>query len=1063
MSKKARKRPTETSWDSDDDLLREDTAGFSTFSKAKGEDEDIDEDALLGISGDKSSVVYEIEGNEDIGEGDLFQILDPDVSAFDESTDLGLGSNQADQEVLDYEDTVQEEQMEGTEDSQLNNMRTEVKTEIIPVQAPAFSTKVFKETKREESDSDEDKGDHRERFKSERKMITLKSSKYSKPIPETLEVTPEMQEEINKFEKKAPVKQRLGQKTGNQNRQQNQRQNQGPRLPGNQNIRGGPRGNQRQQKFAQRTRMPQQGQFGPRTMGQQQRGQRPRFPHEMNLVPGQGPAGNQMRQPSPGVRPQAQESLLGPGPQMMPEQRPLLETPVRPNVHLNPQFRGLIPMPEPFTSQPQPFNQGQPFHPPPHSQPNNFPRQAWPPQQPGPTPQGYPPQQASQPRFQGPQPPYPPASMNFNPRPGHPQPLIPSSTGPQPQQLNFVPQHPAVSAGQNFRLPFPHPQGGPPVPGQHSHGGPPGPGLHQGGPPGSGPQPQGPNFQSQRFGAPEPRPGFHQGPPDLHIQFRPMGPEGHRPPNPVIQVEQVRPQLGQQVGNIRPQIREVNINAPGRQIRPQVGLKRPHGVVSNYRGKLTGVGRGQFKQLKQQQIENRRVQAERLGAARQFALKKKGFNPSAKDMLENPSNRNMLSQMEGQSITVVSSRGVKRSSTETPNVVPVKQVKSEGVPMEPVDPELQRALEEQKRQREAIKAKKEQNRLAIASKRRQELEEKLAKQGLTLEEYHRLQAGEGNNQDMSAPQGQGQTMEQQGQKISVLGTQYASTNVSQSNPKLTNIVQVQTADVGRGQNIPARGSGRGLQGQARGVVRGQRGGRIMRGRGLARGQNVGAPGQQVNVGHQQAQQSQPAPSKQGPPAKVQKKQAAQNLGQGQGVKPLTIVRRDSKGGVLQTYNATPSQDKHGKTVFKLKIQDHVQTRTVQATSPPSNRTVVAAAGRGNQGHTERQVVAHSNLSEQQSARTVIASGIPRTISFGSNPHLRSRKVCLEGLNSTTQEAKLLSMVKSVGASCEEIKILPNQRRAILTFQNIEMATKFVKKYNRSMVDLTHIQVKEIPE
>ena len=57
-----------------------------------------------------------------------------------------------------------------------------------------------------------------------------------------------------------------------------------------------------------------------------------------------------------------------------------------------------------------------------------------------------------------------------------------------------------------------------------------------------------------------------------------------------------------------------------------------------------------------------------------------------------------------------------------------------------MDPELQRALEEQKRQREAIKAKKEQNRLAVASKRRQELEEKLAKQGrVQLENiYHKI-------------------------------------------------------------------------------------------------------------------------------------------------------------------------------------------------------------------------------------------------------------------------------------------------------------------------------------
>ena len=49
-----------------------------------------------------------------------------------------------------------------------------------------------------------------------------------------------------------------------------------------------------------------------------------------------------------------------------------------------------------------------------------------------------------------------------------------------------------------------------------------------------------------------------------------------------------------------------------------------------------------------------------------------------------------------------------------------------------VDPELQQALDQQKKQREAIKAKKEANRLAIAAKRRLELEEKLAKQGEVL-------------------------------------------------------------------------------------------------------------------------------------------------------------------------------------------------------------------------------------------------------------------------------------------------------------------------------------------
>ena len=42
----------------------------------------------------------------------------------------------------------------------------------------------------------------------------------------------------------------------------------------------------------------------------------------------------------------------------------------------------------------------------------------------------------------------------------------------------------------------------------------------------------------------------------------------------------------------------------------------------------------------------------------------------------------------------------------------------------------------------------------------------------------------------------------------------------------------------------------------------------------------------------------------------------------------------------------------------------------------------------------------------------------QTIGIGRNPHLRSRKVSVEGLTSTTQKAKLLDMVSNVGLVCE---------------------------------------------
>ena len=307
--------------------------------------------------------------------------------------------------------------------------------------------------------------------------------------------------------------------------------------------------------------------------------------------------------------------------------------------------------------------------------------------------------------------------------------------------------------------------------------------------------------------------------------------------------------------------------------------------------------------------------------------------------------------------------------------------------------------------------------------------------------------------------------EQQGQKISVLGQQYTSTNTNQPNTQFTNLVQLppegagrgqiaqgQVKDDGKGQIVQgqARGGGRGqiVQGQVRGGGRGQsvqgqmrgrgrgqivqgqfrgRGGHIgqgqvrggrgfnnqgpvrgvgrgqfghaqpgatgkgqhvpgaqqnngsgqttpvpfrgagrgQRGRGLMRGQNKRGGGpKQLFSGNQQGQQN--APFKVPAPGQPQKKQQELNKqGQGQ-LKGVTIVRKDNKGGVIQTYNALPTKDAHGKTVFKLKKQDSGgQGRKVQG-----GRTVVAGSGTGGQGHVDRQVIAHST---PQPSRTVVAS------------------------------------------------------------------------------------------
>lgn len=222
-----------------------------------------------------------------------------------------------------------------------------------------------------------------------------------------------------------------------------------------------------------------------------------------------------------------------------------------------------------------------------------------------------------------------------------------------------------------------------------------------------------------------------------------------------------------------------------------------------------------------------------------------------------------------------------------------------------------------------------------------------------------------------APQGQGQVAQQQGQKISVLGTQYPNANVNQNAPQYTNIVPVQTTTtttVVGAQTVP------GKRGKKK-LTKAQRKAR-------ARRLSAGAPPSQQTVVSQQAVQQfqKPNPPQQVVPPKQPK--LVQVQGQKAQVKPVNIVRSDSTGRVVQTYSAMPTKDAHGKTVYKLKIQDPgVQKRTVQATSPPSNRTVVAGSGLGGHGQVERAVIAHSKTDSQESSRTVVATGRVRNWLF----------------------------------------------------------------------------------
>lgn len=197
----------------------------------------------------------------------------------------------------------------------------------------------------------------------------------------------------------------------------------------------------------------------------------------------------------------------------------------------------------------------------------------------------------------GAQPPYPPASVAYSssPQPGPPQPLIPTSAippGPHPhphtQPQTTFSNHANGPPGMPVQFAV-RPQGvqshpassGPPGP-PHSHLQPPFP-SQSGGPPGMPVRPQGVQVRPQQGIQVRPQQG---------IQVRPQ------------QGFQVRPQQGVQV---RPQ-QGFQTRPQGRQIRAQVGLKRAKGVFGKYGARLTGVGRGQFKQQQNLKVCNLFIQ-----------------------------------------------------------------------------------------------------------------------------------------------------------------------------------------------------------------------------------------------------------------------------------------------------------------------------------------------------------------------------------------------------------------------------------------------------------------------
>lgn len=375
----SKKRPTESSSDSDEEFLLEESTTLSSVSafetkKHGPDDEVIDEDALLGLKGDEKKTGFVLQDSTD----DI--ILE--VSG---SLEFDPVDNQ-----LDYEDTVAEE-----ETGQVTYEEEEIfdTGEALVVDAQANETscsiqpskpETIEDEKANDSDSDSsnEKND-RDRFKTERQSVDLKSTTYAKStsIPDNLELTKEMQEEIETFEKqkvhtKFQHKRSAKQQTKNRNQQQKQFRGNTPKVLLSHQQRGKFTNMQRGQGARRGMQQPvvlgrQIGQWKQMGFGQRgpnsqmnfncprgpQQGQNPQGQYQMlmrnsntQMVPrAQTTFPNQMLQQNQGPRPQHMSASQ----QMIPQQfinQHVFNSPMfqnqpphpAPLIHVNPKFQGAL-------------------------------------------------------------------------------------------------------------------------------------------------------------------------------------------------------------------------------------------------------------------------------------------------------------------------------------------------------------------------------------------------------------------------------------------------------------------------------------------------------------------------------------------------------------------------------------------------------------------------------------------------------------------------------------------------------------------------------------------------
>ncbi|XP_060075958.1 RNA-binding protein 33-like [Ylistrum balloti] len=399
----------------------------------------------------------------------------------------------------------------------------------------------------------------------------------------------------------------------------------------------------------------------------------------------------------------------------------------------------------------------------------------------------------------------------------------------------------------------------------------------------------------------------------------------------------------------------------------------------------------------------------------------------------NKRNFNRTSQEDNQQIQSIQviSRG-KRQPADKDKIEhsPAKVAKSEEI----VDPVLKAKLEEQKQKRDRIIRLKEARRQALAGVRRSQLEKKLAEEGKTIADVEKSVVsspavknntiGQVVRQNSAGHQGQGQNQSQH--------FQHRAPNTGQPRfgPR-------QSQQLGGPRGPGQTGPRQRFPGNRPG---GPRGGQHLEG--------PRPPGPRP-----------PGPGNTNPPNTNVQRQNSQPGNQNRQVNMPS--QTTSQGNTNQ--NASSGKDgnlvlKQRVTILKKDIHGKVISRTIMLKniSKPGgvkdDRKVTIPGG-----NTQRTVV---NKPAGPVQRKVVQNQEGRRVVVGESPRM-SKVVSVDNLSVSTTEANIRKMCFGIG-EVEDIQLMKGQKKALVTFHDVNSAAQFSKKFNRHMLDLSHINVTHLP-